>query len=137
MADRKTFENEKTPIRILVVGKDPFGKVLEKTFAKGKVLHGRSGRDRALGQATRRSVDAHVVFAAGLSTDDRSTADPSRSPQRPVLLVGETPGFAAEGACVNFYIKEKPICASRSTPSATKRGGITISSELHEARQRS
>ncbi|HEX6885571.1 MAG TPA: YfiR family protein [Planctomycetota bacterium] len=100
----EAFANPKAPIEVTVVGRDPFGPILEETFA-GETIEGRRivvRRERGLPEA----LTGHVVFSADLEHVGR--AELLRAcRRRPMLLVGESPDFAAEGACVNFYLADK------------------------------
>jgi len=97
---KAAFDKPSDPIVLLVVGEDPFGEALEKTF-EGKTLHGRSIKVERSKELPK-ELKAHVVFAGTLDAEIipkliAATRD------KPILLVGERAGFAAEGGYLNFY----------------------------------
>jgi hypothetical protein len=121
-----TFKSETDPVRVLVVGEDPFGRVLDESMAKKKI-----GQRAIIVERVAKvpeSVSAHVVFCGGMESEQR-LALIQRVADRPVLLVGETPGFAADGACVNFFFEGTKV-RFEVNPDATKRAGLTLSSEM-------
>lgn len=98
---KDAFPTDKSPIEVLVVGEDPFGSILAKTFAKKK-LHGRTIVIKRSATVPK-TMDAHLVFAGGLKDKER-TALIKLSKKRPCLLIGDTPGFAAAGGFINLYL---------------------------------
>jgi hypothetical protein len=120
------FEKRDSPIVMTVVGKDPFGEVLEETF-RGKELHGRSIAIKRTA-AVQGCKDAHLVFAGKLSEKERAKLLEFCA-GRPVLLVGEANGFAQDGASVNFYVDQRKVRFEINTQS-TKEAGLTLSSEI-------
>ena len=97
---KSAFDKASDPIKVLVVGVDPFGDVLEKTF-EGKTLHGRSiaiERSKELPK----ELKAHLVFAGELDATNLPKLI-AATREKPVLLVGDRPDFAAQGAYLNFY----------------------------------
>ncbi len=103
---KSAFTSNKAPIVVLVVGKDPFGPLLERAFAK-KTLH---GRPIVIKRTTKvpRTLDAHVVFAGGLKDKDRATLI-KISRKKTCLLIGEHPGFAEAGGFINLYLKKGKV----------------------------
>jgi hypothetical protein len=98
------FPDEKAPIVLTVVGRDPFGSILEETFAGEEVVGRRVSvaRSRELPD----SPGGHVLFCSELTPAQRAKLLAAVR-GRPLLVVGETPGFATEGAGINFYIEDK------------------------------
>jgi len=121
-----SFESEIDPIRLLVVGKDPFGKLLEAKL--GKLTIGK--RSIVIERAAKvpERVVAHAVFCGELSAEDRSLLL-ARTKGRPILLIGETPGFAEDGACVNLYFEDTHV-RFEVNPDVVKRNGLSLSSEM-------
>lgn len=96
-----SFENQRSPIVVAVLGKSPFGKHLRNALADKKI----GGRGIVLRGAreVEGALDAHVVFVGDAS--DAQRAELLRlSKGRPLVVIGELPGFAAEGAQFNFYL---------------------------------
>jgi len=118
--------SETSPIHVGVLGEDPFGETLERTFA------GRTAQGRSL--AVLRSGDpkdlasCHIVFIRTTRKDKPAALlEPFR--ERPVLTVGEAEGFARAGGILNFYLEERKV-RFEINPEAAKRAGLKISSKL-------
>lgn len=100
------FDAPDAPIVVGVVGRDPFGRLLEKAF-EGKAVKGhplvvkRLTPDQDLRQC-------HLLFVSAL--EQRRFKDSlERLRTKPVLTVGESDDFLDEGGIVNFVLKEKSI----------------------------
>ncbi len=95
------FDDTHSPWRICVLGADPFGQVLEKTF-KGRMEGGRrftierSDDPAALGHC-------QIVY---VGHEVSATRHASLAPllELPVLTVSNAPGFLNEGGIVRFYV---------------------------------
>lgn len=127
----EAFADPKAPIVVTVVGRDPFGPILEETFA-GEVIEGRRIailRERSLPE----SLTGHVVFSADLEHVGRGELLRACR-RRPILLVGESPEFAAEGACVNFYLADKKTRFEINTDSLAEAGLVVSPAVLKLAR---
>ena len=123
------FEDEgkkKAPIVLLVVGDDPMGTILDKTF-DGKKLH---GREVVIKRAKSRpkDLDAHLVYTSGLDAkEEKKLIEASR--KKPCILVGEDPGFAERGGFINLY-KEKNKPRFEVNASRQEDTGIELSANL-------
>ena len=98
------FPDAEAPVVLTVVGRDPFGAILEETF-EGEQANGR----RVVIVRTREvpaELTGHVVFCADLPRSAREKLL-AAARRRALLLVGETTDFAADGACINFYLEDK------------------------------
>jgi len=106
---KRSFEDERSPIVLTVVGHDPFGPVLDATF-KDEEVNGRRVvvRRREQVPETAEELEGHVVFCAAHDPEDRARLL-GLCAKRAVLLVGETSGFAEDGACVNFYLSDHKV----------------------------
>lgn len=101
---KESFADAKAPIVLTVFGRDPFGEILESTF-RGEEVNGRRihvARSRGVPER----IDGHLAFCGGLEHEERQLLL-ERCRKQPVLLVGETPDFAHEGACINFYLQDQ------------------------------
>lgn len=101
-----TFANAKTPIRIGVLGDDPFGPYLQEAIA-GEVLDGRELEIRYLARAAE-GRECHILF---ISRSERAGLDKILRDLRTwsVLTVGDTEGFAQRGGMINLYEKDQTI----------------------------
>ncbi|MCA8981342.1 MAG: YfiR family protein [Planctomycetes bacterium] len=118
--------DKEDPIRILVVGEDRFGDHLTSTF-KDKVLHER----KVVIQFTKevpKTIEAHLVFASAISSKDEEKLI-ERCSAKPILLIGDHTGFAARGACANFYLHDDKVRFQVNTDEL-KRRGLTMSAQI-------
>jgi hypothetical protein len=120
----ETFPDARAPFTVGVLGRDPFGDLLEETF-RGKTVGGRR-------IAVKRSRDVDdlrscqlVFLPEGEATARALNALKGAS----VLTVGESDGFAEDGGCVNFYIDGLRV-RFEINPEAAKRANLKISSKL-------
>lgn len=121
------FTNADAPIRIGVLGKNPFGGALEE-IVKGETIGGR----KIAVQYSRRVEDLNncqIVFVC--------KTEASRLPQifkeldgANSLTVGECDGFAARGGVINFVLEDGKV-HFEINPDAAAREKLTISSQLY------
>jgi len=123
---KKAFADAKAPIVVQVIGKDPFSGRLAKTF-KGKKQRGRSFVVRHSLHVPETTA-AHVVFAGGMSEENRAKLV-ALTKKKPVLLVGDTKGFAEEGAIVNLYLEKEKV-RFEINANAAKAVKLKLSSQL-------
>ncbi len=97
------FGGPKEAFRIVVIGGDPLGAALDTAFEK-KELHGRGFQVERRTELPER-LEGHLLFLHGLSDEQRLAAI-AQSRQRPLLLVSESPRFAAEGGFVRLHERE-------------------------------
>ncbi len=121
-----SFESPTSPLKIAVVGADPFGRGLDDAF-KGKRFGAREieiVRFKSVSELER----CHVLFVpeAEAARLDRILEFYGR---RPPLIVGESKDFAAAGASINFTINDKKIGFEINTDAA-KRAELELSSQL-------
>lgn len=120
------FGDSKQSLDICVFGRDPFGRVLEDSLL-GKTI----GERRT---AIRRAIQlpglagCQVVFVAG-SEGGRAIEAVNHFRRRPVLLVGESEGFAAAGGTIQFMMEEGKV-RFVINPDAADRANLKISSKL-------
>ncbi len=95
------FDDAKSPFVIGVLGGNPFGDALERIAAK-KTLNGRPIEIRQLASPDEGSR-CHIVFVTRTVTQDLEAKLFQQASGKPVLLVGESPGFAERGGIINFY----------------------------------
>jgi len=95
------FADPKQPFVIGVFGGNPFGDALDRIAAK-KQLNGRTIVVRQL-SAPEEVLQCHMVFISRTVTRETEAQLVQQSAGKPVLLVGESPGFAERGGIINFY----------------------------------
>ena len=120
------FADKDSPFVVGVIGDDPFGPALEKTF-RGKSVAGRpitvkrSRNVKELGAC-------HLAFLPG-GSPERSAKALESLKGTSTLTVGEHAGFAAMGGCLNFFVDGKKV-RFEYNPAAAKRAQLQVSSKL-------
>lgn len=114
-----------SPIVIGIVGRDPFGRSIDELL-QGKTVSGRSFRLRRLSWDDDEVANCHILFVSA------GAFDPARLAKlrgRPVLTIGESPGFTSKGGIINFVIEGGRVRFDINSELAGA-GGIQISSKL-------
>jgi hypothetical protein len=90
-----------TPFIIAVIGENPFGAILEQTYAKQKIKNKRVEIHYLL--SPDEIADCHLLF---ISSSNKKILDEilSRTRNRPVLTISDTEGFAKKKVLINFYL---------------------------------
>jgi hypothetical protein len=122
-ADRE-IKNRK--LNFCLAGKDPFGNILDQLAKNLK----KKNRDLVV---TRPVVIAemrqcHILFVSQ-SEKSNITQVLQRVREYPVLVIGDTPGFAEKGVSINFFLQKNQI-RFEINREALERAGLTVSSEL-------
>ena len=100
------FANPGSPYLVGIVGRDPFGKDLEKTF-EGKTVKGRPlVIKRVSGEKEMRAC--HLLFVSS-SERRRSRELLEKVSDAPALTVGDFPDFLDHGGMINFLIKDGSV----------------------------
>ena len=119
------FADADAPLRVCVLGKDPFGPTL------GTIV-GRKVGDRQVVTSYYANVEGvercHVLFISR-SKKKRLAKILEHLQNRPVLVVADTPKFMPAGGIVNFTIVEKQI-RFEINATAAERAGLKLSSKL-------
>jgi hypothetical protein len=121
-----TFASPQAPIVLGVIAPDPFDGRLD-TLAAGRKVQGRPLEVRLL----RDPGDlggCHLVFVPR-DIEPRWLRPIRELSNRPVLLVGETAGFAARTGIVGFYLEGQSLRLELN-PEAAKLAGLGLSSRL-------
>ncbi len=114
------------PMRICVLGRDPFGPVLDATV-QGKVSQGRSLTVTRI-RSPREASACHVVFVSRETwREHREFLESLRT--KGLLTVGETDEFAQEGGVIGFVIQEETVRFVVNAD-ARDRAGLRISSRM-------
>jgi len=121
------FSNDQAPCVIGVLGSAPINDTLNE-IAAAKTI---GGRKIVIEQFN--SVDdlksCQILFIArGVAAPQQRVAIESLK-TRPVLIVGESPDFAAAGGCVNFYVEANKIRFEVNT-AAVRQRQLKLSSKL-------
>ena len=119
----KTSNN--APYVVGVLGKDPFGSVLDDTM-RGKTVNGHPVIVRRVDE--RSAPECHVLFISG-SERRRFKQICKQLQTSPVLTVGETEGFSEAGGIVTFIVEQNKVRFRINIESARK-AGLKIHSTL-------
>jgi hypothetical protein len=120
------FSGTNSPVVIGVLGKDPFGRMLDETV-RGETINGRPLVIRRYSSVDE-IKECHVLF---VSTAEANELSPifSGIQNRPILTVGESDGFVLGGGIIRFAIADNKI-RLRINLDAAKRANLSISSKL-------
>jgi hypothetical protein len=98
------FTSDHAPWNICILGSDPFGEVLEKTF-EGRTEQGRPFKIfRA--ETLEELPPCQIVFVAYQDAAKRRAALAALA-RRPVLTVGDAPVFLREGGIIRFQVSDR------------------------------
>jgi hypothetical protein len=121
-----TFANSTSALTVCVLGKDPFGKVLDdailgKRIAEHPAILARAKRIQDL-------PECQIIFV--------SASDSPQLPEilrelhgRKALVVGETENFAGSGGAIQFVLEANRVRFAINTDAAD-RAGLKVSSKL-------
>lgn len=114
------------PFVICVVGRNPFGPLLEKIYAHRKI---RNKTVRLIHEETLEKIpDCHLAFISE-SAGGKLPEILSHVRDRPILTVGDTQGFAEKGVIVNFYLDDRKV-RFEINESAARATGLSMSYKL-------
>ncbi len=121
----RAFTDERSPLKICVLGQDPFGKAL-RSFMDEEV----GGRRLQLLRvdALNNPAACHVLFVCR-SERDRLPQILAAVRGAPVLTVSDTPGFLDDGGMINFVLEGSKV-RFEIDQEAAEQAGIKISSKL-------
>jgi hypothetical protein len=111
--------------QLCVYGQDPFNGAL--TPIESKKIAGKKVVVRRLAP-TESLAGCHMVF---VSTSQQNELGPliSKLSDKPILTVGDTPGYAKDGVIVNFYLEQRKVRFEINVRAA-KSAGLRVSSKL-------
>ena len=119
------FADPIAPLRVCVLGKDPFGPTLA-------TIVGRKVGDRPVVTSYYANVEGvercHVLFISA-SKKERLAEILEHLQNRPVLAVADTPNFMQAGGIINFTMAEKEI-GFEINATVAERVGLKLSSKL-------
>jgi hypothetical protein len=114
------------PFVIAILGRDPFGAVLDETVA-GKTVAGRPIEVHRVPRPDD-ARDAQIVFVS--PSERANMAAILKALERPgVLTVGDTDGFATHGGAINFTVQARRV-RFEINPSVAEQAGLKMSSQL-------
>ena len=122
----RVFDGPDAPVRICVLGRDPFGSVLDATV-RGRTSHGRQIIIRRIRSAAEAAGCQLVFISRETWRSHRSL--PETLQLTGLLTVGESGEFAQEGGVIGFVIQEETVRFVVNT-NARDRAGLRISSRM-------
>ncbi|HVB87619.1 MAG TPA: YfiR family protein [Candidatus Dormibacteraeota bacterium] len=121
-----SFAGPKSPFVICILGPDPFGQTIDDTL-RGQTMDSRPVTVLRV-QDPPQLRRCQVAFV-GATEAGHLPAIVQALRGANVLLVGETPGFAAAGGAIQFEMRDRHIRFSIN-PAAAERAGLRVSSKL-------
>lgn len=116
------------PIKVCVLGRDPFGPRLENVISN-RLSNGRPfefHRVRQVEEAVK--AGCQILFIAD-SERPRLPAILAGVAGRPILTVSDSPGFGPQGVMINFFLQDGSVKFELNRPAA-KAAGLRLSSQL-------
>ena len=120
----KGIEND--GLNLCVIGKDPFGKILDQLGQKVGSNSEKISIKRL--QLSQNATSCHILFISG-SEKSKLKQLLDKIEGLPILLIGDTPQYAQRGVGINFYIDDNKTRFEINRKAVEKRG-INISSAL-------
>jgi hypothetical protein len=102
------FSNAADPLVIGIAGENPFGQALDEMAAK-RTIQGRPIVIRRFASPDDYRPGCHMLFVSRSLTADQQAAFLKKTEGKPVLVIGETPGFAEKGGAINFFIEDDRV----------------------------
>ena len=124
------FAGAEAPIQITILGKDPFGSLLDKTL-EGKTIGGHPIKITRVAELGAQVTDAHLLFVCESAKSDAASVLAAVANSN-VLTVGDFAGFAKDGGILNFAEVDGKLRFEYSEQAATG-GGLSVSSKLAAA----
>jgi hypothetical protein len=122
----QAFPSADASFVICIVGDNPFGDYLDR-LASERQIKNRHVSIKYI--AARSDFDScHIAFIAA-SERERVTTILARTMGKPILTIGDTPGFAQAGALINFY-RVDDLLRFEINLDEVKRSGLKFSSNL-------
>ncbi len=122
-----TFQETGGDFRIGVLGDKPYGQILDQ-IAQKKRLRGRRIVIQRF-QSFSEYRPCHVLYVTETVSAEECTSVVTSLRSSSVLIVGETPGFAADGGTMNFYIDGQSVKFELNL-TASKRQQLLVNARL-------
>jgi hypothetical protein len=122
-----SFHDANSPFVIGVLGKDPFGAVLDEIAGSKKVDGRRIVVRRFTAMAEYQTC--HILFVAAEAAPEQKVAAMAMARSSPVLLVGEENEFNRHGGVIRLFVEENKIRFEVNVVTA-KQKQLKISSKL-------
>lgn len=122
----RAFPDSSTPLRICVLGRDPFGDILSRAV-RGKSVSGRP----ISSQPVQSSADARPCHILFIGSSDPAFLKQALAPLHdlPMLTVGESKDFLPLGGMINFVLEQDRVRFEINL-TAAERHHLKLSSKL-------
>ena len=121
-----TFSDGQTPLVIGILGKDPFGAILDQVV-QGEKVKGRPIEVRRFSRV--QDVDRCQILFISQSENDRLTQDCAALKSRPILTVSDIKDFARRGGMIEF-VEDKERIRFRIALQRARSESLEISAKL-------
>ncbi len=111
------------PFVISVIGKNPFGNLLEETYSSQKILN-KNIEIRYISKIDQ-IEETNILFISKSKQKELSKIL-SYTKDKPILTVGDTKGFAKKGVMINFYLSSGKL-RFEINETAVKESGLSMS----------
>lgn len=122
----QVFQSSKSPIEVCIIGKDPFGNILERTFSGKKIFE----RELEVLRPTDKKAltECHVIFLGHL--DNEKKYEVIKSTQgRPILTVFDTNESNSLNGTISFIAAGETVQFEINLKTATQ-SGLKLSSRM-------
>ena len=111
------------PFVISVIGKNPFGNIMEETYSTQKILN-KNVEIRYISKIDQ--IEEINILFISKSKEKELSKILSYTKDKPILTVGDTKGFAEKGVMINFYLSSGKL-RFEINESAVKEPGLSMS----------
>jgi hypothetical protein len=117
------FGDKSTPFQIVVLGDDPFQGLLETAYATREI----QGRPVSIRHVRRVQElgPCHLLFVSASAAGQLDELV-HRLQGKPILIVGDTPGYGESGVHVNFFVADGSV-RFEINPAALRSAGLSVS----------
>ncbi len=123
------FPSKQSPFVIGVLGANPFGETLQR-IAKKKTIHGRPILIHEYATVEDCTTPCHILFVTRSIPPDKEARLIERLQGDPVLLVGESTGFASRGGAINFYVVGNHV-RFELNPEQALQSNLVLNAKMH------
>ncbi len=120
------FPKENSPLIVGVLGRDPFGQILDETF-RDKTVHGRNVVLKRLGP-NESCAECHLLFISS-SESERVSGVLNAHRGANTVTISDMPGFDEKGGVIRLFTARNKVRFSINSRAANN-AGVKLSSQL-------
>lgn len=117
--DRST--SEKNTFKITILGKNPFGDILEKIYSTETIENKKVEIDYQ--NTITDTIETDILFISKSKQKDIENIIEILT-GKPILTIGDTEGYAHKGVLINFYIEDRKVRFEINETAVKKAGFI-------------